>query len=551
MPAAAAQLSFAYPRLPGEPAARTVLRDVRLAVEPGEWVVVLGATGCGKTTLCWALAGLAPAMTGGRLDGRVTIADGQSIGFVFQDAEAQLFNMTVADEIAFGLETAAVPRAEMLARVDAWLAWAHLDGLGERAPWQLSGGQKKRLALASVLALAPGVLLLDDPTAGLDPAGAQEVVESLNALRREGRHSVIIATADAELAARYADRLLVMNEGRIVIEGSPGKVFRAHDALQALGVGTPQVSALSAALRARGCDTDFYTVDDAAKALSARRAPKMPLNVDAPRPPSTPQITFDGVQFRYPDAGLAVRDVSVTIDRGSFVALLGANGSGKSTLAKHINGLLRPTAGRVLLDGADIAHTPTGELARRVGYVFQNPDHQIFAASVREEIAFGLHNIGLQRARVDERTQAALDTFELRDLAATPPAVLNYGARRLVTMAAVWAMDPQIWVLDEPATGLDARHADLVMSHTQAAWRAGATVILISHDMARVAAYAERVIVLNEGRIVADGPTRTILSDPAVLAPARLLPPPVTALAQRLGWPQAPLTVAEFMAMLG
>ncbi|MBI5876950.1 MAG: ATP-binding cassette domain-containing protein [Chloroflexi bacterium] len=550
MPAVAAQLTFAYPRLPCDPGERVVLRDVHLSIEPGAWVAILGATGSGKTTLCWALAGLAPAMTGGRLDGQLHVADGQSIGFVFQDADAQLFNMTAADEIAFGLETAAMPRAAMQARVEEWLAWARLDGLGERAPWQLSGGQKKRLALASVLALAPSIVVLDDPTAGLDPAGAQEVVESLNTLRRAEQHSVIIATADAELAARYADRLLVMDAGRIVVEGTPSEVFRERDTLDALGIGLPQIAELAHALRARGCDASFLTCDEAAQALHGAR----PHNAPAPRPApaqTAPLITFDDVQFRYPDAGDALRGISFSIGRGEFVALLGANGSGKSTLAKHVNGLLRPTAGRVLLDGADIAHTPTGQLARRVGYVFQNPDHQIFAATVREEIAFGLHNIGMSATQAHERTQAALETFDLRALAETPPAVLNYGARRLVTLAATWAMQPEIWVLDEPTTGLDAKHADLVMQHARTAWQAGATIILISHDMARVAAYAGRVIVLSEGRIVADGPTRDVLADAATLAPARLLPPPVLALAQRLGWTAAPLTVAEFAEMLG
>ena len=238
--------------------------------------------------------------------------------------------------------------------------------------------------------------------------------------------------------------------------------------------------------------------------------------------------------------------MSLSLARGSFVAIVGANGSGKTTLAKHANGLLRPARGRVLLEGADIAPEPTARLARRVGYVFQNPDQQIFSASVRDELAFGVRNLNVSDA--DARVTRALEEFGLQDVADESPAVLGYGTRRLLTLAAVWAMQPSLWILDEPTTALDARHADRVLQVARAAQQAGATVVLISHDLARVAESAERVVVMSDGQVIGVGATREVFANAALLSRARLGPPPLTALAQRLAWPVTPLTVAELAA---
>jgi energy-coupling factor transporter ATP-binding protein EcfA2 len=233
----------------------------------GEWVVLLGATGSGKSTLCGILLNLIPAMTGGTLTGSVTLAPGHTLGYVFQDAEAQLFNMTVEDEIAFGLETSGLTRSEMQARVRQWLGWARLDGMGARAPWQLSGGQKKRLALASVLAMSPSVLVLDEPTAGLDPQGVAEVCESLNDLRQRGQHTLFIATSDVELGTRYADRALVLADGRIAQEGPLDRLWMRPDS-PASKVGVPQIVALGRELQRRGQPASFVTLEEAVEVLT-------------------------------------------------------------------------------------------------------------------------------------------------------------------------------------------------------------------------------------------------------------------------------------------
>ena len=261
------QLSFRYPALPNPPHATVILKDIDFALHDGEWLVVLGPTGCGKSTLCAVLAGLAPQLTGGSLSGSLTKTDGHSIGLLFQDADAQLFNMTAADEIAFGLETSGLSRAQMHERVQYWLRWAGLEGMDARAPWQLSGGQKKRLALAAVLAQSPNIIILDDPTASLDPLGAEEVLETLNTLRKGGQHALCLTTSDPELALRYADRVLLMEAGQIVLEGSPREIAQQSERLRAVGVGAPQLVELAQALTAGGRPYDFISLDDATEAL--------------------------------------------------------------------------------------------------------------------------------------------------------------------------------------------------------------------------------------------------------------------------------------------
>jgi energy-coupling factor transport system ATP-binding protein len=260
-------------------------------------------------------------------------------------------------------------------------------------------------------------------------------------------------------------------------------------------------------------------------------------------------IQVEDLSYRYDDGPLALAGVNLSVEAGEFLAIVGQNGSGKTTLVKHFNGLLRPTRGRVLVLGQDTAGQSVGQLARNVGYLFQNPDHQIFAPTVREEVAFGLRNLGFPEEEVAAHTSEALALFGLGDQADTPPAVLGYGLRRKVTLAAVWAMHPQILVLDEPTAGLDWRSTRTLMEEVTNLNRQGHTIILITHDMKLMAEFARRVLVLDEGRTLAYGPTRQVFQQQAILRQAFLAPPPITALARRMqpyGLRGDSLTVEEF-----
>ena len=267
--------------------------------------------------------------------------------------------------------------------------------------------------------------------------------------------------------------------------------------------------------------------------------------------PSGLAIDLRDVTFAYEGGKRALDCLSLAIPQGEFTALVGRNGGGKSTLARHLNGLLRPRAGSVAINGRPAAGRPVGDLAREVGYVSQNPDHQIFAPTVREEVAFGPRNLGLKGDALARRVDEALAEFDLEALAGTPPAVLGYGQRRLVTVASVWAMQPPIWVLDEPTTGLDARYTARLMACLHELHRAGATILLITHDLRLVAEAAQRVVVIDAGRLAVDGPPAVVLSEPQALATYGLRPPPITRLSASLapfGFPHPVLTVDQFMS---
>lgn len=571
------ELHYAYPppvaSAEADAIAVEVLRGVNLAIRPGEFVALLGRVGAGKTTLCMALNGLVPHVTGGVFRGNVIVGGlntkehsvarlARDVGLVFQDAEAQLTQMRVEDEVAFGPENLGLDVAEIGRRV----AWA-LDAVGltahrDRSPHLLSGGEKQRVAIAAMLAMRPRVLVLDEPTANLDPAGKSSVFNVLLRLARERQAAIVIATQEVERAARYADRVLVLHEGRIALDGSPAQVFSQVARLADWGISVPELVELRKRLGNR--DRSPLTAIMSRTYRELRRElrtqpgdlPAQPAAVPAVPPrsaaPSESQIVLQDVTFAYPDGTTVLRGVSLTVGRGEFLALMGPNGSGKTTLAKHLNGLLKPASGRVLIAGRDTAGMRVAELARKVGYVFQNPDHQIFAATVEEEIAFGLRLQGVTGEALSQRVSTAMAQFGLTRYQRFPPAVLGSGERRLVALAAVMATGPDILILDEPTGGLDRRSRQELMAAVVAYHRAGHTVILIAHDMRLVAEHATRAAVMLEGRVLFDGPPVELFRQRDVLRRARLAVPPAVRLSQRLerdGLPPGITGLDEFVAV--
>ncbi|MFQ5811992.1 MAG: ABC transporter ATP-binding protein [Anaerolineae bacterium] len=558
-------LHYAYPPLTPGGEQIPVLKGVNLRVQRGEFLALMGPTGAGKTTLCLTLNGILPHLMGGIFEGKVVVAGMDTrdhgpgemscqVGLVFQDPESQLFNMTVEDEVAFGLESLGLSSSEMEERITWALEVVRLSGLRKRHPLQLSGGQKKRLAIATVLAMRPQVLVLDEPVTGLDPLGRHEVLSVIEKLKREEEATVVMVEQDAEAMMAWADRVVIMERGRLVLEGSPRQVFSQVESLHDWGLAVPQMSELAHLFNRRQATSfHFITEDEACSALASELQSNTQYPIPNLQPPTSfehsPAIQVEDLWHRYDDAPPALAGVNLSVEAGDFLAIVGQNGSGKTTLVKHFNGLLRPTRGRVLVGGQDTAGQSVGQLARKVGYLFQNPDHQIFAATVWEEVAFGLRNLGFSEEEVASRTTEALALFGLEDQADTPPAVLGYGLRRQVTLAAVWAMRPQIMVLDEPTAGLDWRSTRTLMEEVTNLNRQGHTIILVTHDMKLVAEFARQVLVLDEGRTLAYGPTRQLFQQEAILRQAFLAPPPITALARRMrpyGLRGDSLTVDEF-----
>jgi energy-coupling factor transport system ATP-binding protein len=570
-------LFYAYPPLREGDEAVPVLKGINLQIARGEFVALLGRVGAGKTTLCMALNGLAPHATGGVFRGDVTILGqntkqrtvpdlARSVGLVFQDPESQIVQMRVEDEVAFGCENLGIAAAEIEERIAWALAAVGLAEYRDRSTLLLSGGEKQRVAIAAMLAMRPQVLVLDEPTASLDPAGKSAVFTVLAELRDRHEMTIVMATQELERIARFADRVVVLHGGQVGLDGPPEQVFGQVARLQEWGIGAPQMAELGHLLAQRtGRPYHFTGMADAYKELR-RQARKLRLDrlrtpalAAPPAPPDHPfdhpQIAVRGLSHVYPDGVAALKNVTLDIYPGEFVALLGPNGSGKTTLAKHLNGLLKPSQGSVTVENRDTRTTRIAELARLVGYAFQNPDHQIFAPTVQEEIAFGprMAEAGqaLPRALVTQRVAEALDRFRLIPYADLPPALLGFGQRRQVALAAIIAAQPMTLILDEPTGGLDWRSQQEFMGIVGGFNTLGRTVVLITHDMRLVAEYATRAVVLLDGAVLFDGTPQGLFNRPDLLDRAGLALPPVTRLARRLekyGIAADTVTLAQFAA---
>ena len=536
-------------------ATRAALDGVTCLVPAGALAVVMGATGAGKSTLARCLTRLVPCFLPAVLRGEVRLLgqpiDGArvgelagTIGMVFQDFEAQLFSTDVTQEMVFGLGHTGVAPALMPERVAQALAAVGLSGFEGRDPTTLSGGEKQRLAIAGLLALCPPIMVLDEPTTDLDPGGRAEVFDLLGRLRADGLSLLLIEHDTA--AAADADLLVLLREGRVVASGPPAALLADVEACLAAGVRPPDVCRVFAALGlAEPPPLDLTAA--AARLRERGLVPRAALEPGAEAPAGHAVIEVRGLGHCYADGRRALADVSLTIGRGEFIALVGPNGSGKTTFAKHLNGLLAPTEGRVTLEGRDVAALPLETLAQRVGYVFQDPDHQLFAATVAEEVAFGPRNLGVPAAEVEARVAEALAAVDLADRD-TDPFLLDKGARQRLAVASILALGPDVLVLDEPTTGLDHREQLRMLALLGRLHAAGRTIVIITHTPWVIAEHTQRVVLLAAGRLRYDGAVRGFFADPALVAAAAFRAPEVTRLGQHLGC--TPLSVDELIGWM-
>ncbi len=543
-----------------------ILKDINLTVQKGEFLGIVGPSGSGKTTLCLALTGLIPQLTRGTMNGSVQI-DGldtrksrlheliRRIGIVFQDPETQFVTMSVEDEIAFPLENFGYQRDQMISRITTAMEMTRLTGLKEKYPHELSGGQKQRVAIASFLALRPEILVLDEPTSDLDPVGKSEVFSVLADLKKRENLTLVVVEHNTEEMSKYADRVVLLNNARLEQAGEPVKFFAEVDKLKAVGVFPPQVTELAYRFRDKlgSLQALPITLDEARSLVKTLELAK---RVDLSdrirhRPKNEAIIKIRGLKYTYPDGTEALRGVDLEFGRGEYVALIGQNASGKTTLVKHLVGLLKPTEGDVEIFGLNTKKASVVDLAKRVGYVYQNPDHQLFCKTVYEECAYGLMNLGLARNEIEDRVRRVLQIVGLEGFENTDTFLLGKGQRTRLAVAATLVMEPEVIIVDEPTTGQDMKQSESIMGLLDKLNRDGRTILIISHNMRLVAEYAERAVVMLNGRVVTDGPVREVFSQADLLHEAYLMPPQITTLGRMLA-PYGPtfLTVEELSKAL-
>jgi energy-coupling factor transporter ATP-binding protein EcfA2 len=532
------------------------LRNVELSVASGEMVAVLGASGAGKSTLLKCVNRVVPTLERAEVRGALLLfgrptADlhvrdlAEHVGFVFQDFEAQLFSTSVEEEILFGLEQLGVEPTTMRERIAASLAAVGLEGFDRRDPATLSGGEKQRLAIAAVLALSPRLWLLDEPSTDLDPTGRRELFASLGRIRSAGT-TLLVAEHDLE-PLDGADRWVVLDRGRVALAGSPAELLGRPQDLDALGVRPPDLAVVCERLGVASWPLDVESVASRLRRQGIRLRPGAGARSLPVR--RAPLLEARGVHFRYEDSARdALAGVDLAITEGEFVALIGANGSGKSTLARLTAGLLTGGSGSVAWRGRPLAALAARERAEAVGYVFQNPDEQIFAATVEEEIAFGPRQLGLPADEIAARVRGAVHAMGLDGFERQDPFLLGKGERQKVAVASILVLRPSVLILDEPTTGLDFREQRSLMDLLAALHRAGQTVVVITHVPWVVGGYADRGVLLREGRISFDGSIGALFADESLCGSSDFVPPEVARLGSRFG--AVTVDVAQFFDSL-
>ena len=536
------------------------LDRIELAIEKGTFTSIIGRNGSGKSTLAKTINALLVPTEGCVIVGGYDTREEEYIwdirrmaGMVFQNPDNQLVSAVVEDDVAFGPENLGLPREEIIDRIRISLESVDMYDHRKMAPHLLSGGQKQRVAIAGVIAMKPEIIIFDEPTAMLDPEGRGEVLEIAAKLHKEGATVLLITHFMEETIS--SDRVIIMDKGAIRIDGSPREVFSKAEEIRKLGLKLPFAVDMADALRREGFlppGGQILTEEELAEAVLAhtgsettelRARTSLAEGLDQELPPGKPIIVADHLTHIY-NKGLAyetnaVDDVSFSVNKGEYVAIIGHTGSGKSTLIQHLNGLLKPTSGTVLVNGVDIAEKSSlvASVRKTIGMIFQYPEYQLFEETVYKDIAFGPKNLGVSEEETDVRVKEAMSvvSMDYEEFAGRSPFELSGGQKRMIAIAGVLAMRPEVLVLDEPTAGLDpGSHAEIIELIKGIHEKTGSTIVIVSHNMDDVAKLADRIFVMAAGKIVKAGAPREVYSDEKFLKDIGLGVPRATAFIGRL-----------------
>ncbi|MDD4238514.1 MAG: energy-coupling factor transporter ATPase [Desulfotomaculaceae bacterium] len=521
-------LTYYYPETE-----KAALRNLNLEIEEGEFILVAGGSGSGKSSLARVLAGLIPDFYGGKVGGKVLFNDkdirtidrrklAREVGLVFQDPEKQIVQTYVEAEIAFGLENLGLCPEEMLRRIAEVISFMNLAPISEAFTANLSGGQKQKLALASVLAMQPRVLVLDEPTSQLDPVSAEEILNLAKRLNEEMGFTVIMIEQRLERCFQLADRVLLMEKGEIAYDGRAQEI--ARDVVIRDMPFVPPVARFFAGLDLPSVP---ITVKEGRKFLGPYFKEKYStgeIQCDlgcknlqtANLTEQKSVVSLQKLWFAYPGGQEVLKDVNLDIKEGEFVVILGENGAGKSTMLKHITGMLKPGRGRVQVLGKDVSRNGFKEIRRFTAYLSQNPNDYLFQDTVEDELLFTLKNFDIKDVSVIDEI---LERFHLADCRKTNPRELSSGERQRVALASVLVTRPKLIILDEPTRGVDfllkAELGEILQKETER----GSTVIVVTHDVEFAAEFAVRVVMMFLGRIVSDGEKHNVLGKSVFYSP--------------------------------
>ncbi len=523
-----------------------VLSDVSLEIQKGAVTAVVGPSGCGKTTLVNILSGVIPKLeNNGTLSGEMELGENALVSVVSQSPENQLFGYGVEDAIAFGMENMGLPPEEISERMEYVFDLLNLQYLRKRSVAALSGGQRQAVCIASVLAMQPDILIMDEPVSSLDPNGKKMVQGVLNQLRADGT-TVLIVDNNLEWSAGIVDRVVGLFDGKVLFDGVKEAFFEDFALQEKLGVTIPQEAEIYRAMA--GLDHDismFYSMDGAIHELD-QIFPQEDFTAPVPAEAVGEEALLTTHQLNkvFADGFQALKDINTSFPKGKVVAILGQNGSGKTTLVKHLNGLYKPTSGDVRYLGQSTLKKTVAQISRNIILVFQHPEHMLFEQTVTQEITFCARM--QQLPFTDEQVAEVLSTYGLSADAETFPINLSMGKKHLLTILSVLFSSADVVILDEPTLGMDLHiktQLEEIISYLK---DQGKTVLIISHEIPLVFKVADSAVILSAGKKIFEGSKEALARREDIFSDINIALPPVVRLSKRYGFSKVCYSVAEF-----
>ncbi len=527
------------------------LHDIDLDIYPGEKILILGASGSGKSTLCNCINGLIPFSYEGEITGSCTVNGTEtssasifklsdSVGTVLQDTDAQFVGLSVGEDIAFSMENDMIPRAEMLPRIEKNASMVGMQNFIDHVPFNLSGGQKQKVAIAGVFGNDVNILIFDEPLASLDPQMGMTAVELIDDISKEtGKTVIIIEHRLEDVLHRPVDRIILMAGGRIVADMSPDELLRSS-LLSEYGIREPlYITAMKyAGCSLEGnrnlCDLESleFTPENEARLKAFFTEERTAVEENR----NEPVVTFSDVSYSYNGGHKVLRDINFEIRRGERIAIIGRNGAGKSTAAKLLCGIIRPDTGTITLEGTDTSKLSVKEIGEKVGYVMQDPNTMIVKDIIKDEVGMALGFRNIPQDEAERRVATALETCGLYRMRNWPVDSVSYGQKKRVTVAAMMALEPDVFVLDEPTAGQDYHSYTEIMQFVNTLNREyGKTILFITHDMHLAIENTDRAIVFSDGELIASDRVFSVLADPDIISRASLKQTSLYTLAVKLG----------------